>query len=367
MSYCFGLSEHCVVMMLSTQSSSYILPQPFPNYTTRSSDSQQKRSSSSNLSLPSRSHSIMKPFSYDFWGVSSKGFDSSHSFVRSHFVSPVVLASFRALFCIYSFATIITCYAWLTHGTATISLKDVNIASYTVHQDDRTIGQSFSILSYLAFWSSGFYFLVASVHTFMYAFRQRTWLQRWPRPLQLAHTLFYSTITSFPLLITVVSWTTMSAGWPAGRFEQWINFSVHGLNSIFAFTEIILPATQPLPWIHLPFIMVVLSMYLGLAYLTRATQGFYIYEWMNPAHGKGSIVLHIAVYAAAMITLFVLVRYMIVLRNKLADKLELTRFRGGERNVRLYDRTNSDTWSVQIAMAEPKQIRRSSKGYFYVV
>jgi hypothetical protein len=228
----------------------------------------------------------MKLFSYQSWGIDPEsGFDPNKTFVRSHFVSPLVLASIRAVMSIYSFTTIITCYAWLAHKTATIGLKDVNIGSYKIQQSDAAIGQSFSFFTYLTFWSLGFYFLVSSVHTFVYAFRQRTWLDNWPKALQLAHSVYYSGVTSFPFLVTLVFWGTMNSGWPAGRFEQWINISVHGLNSVFAATEIVLPATAPPPITHLSIVLLVLSVYLGLAYLTRYTQGFYVYEWMNPVHG----------------------------------------------------------------------------------
>lgn len=306
----------------------------------------------------------MKLFSYESWGVSDSGFDPSHSFVRSHFVSPAVLACIRALLCVYSFTTIITCYTWLAHKTATISLKDVNIGSYTIHQSDDAIGQSFSFFTYLTFWSLGFYFLVSSVHTFMYVFRQRTWLHSWPRPLQLAHSLYYSTVTSFPFLVTIVFWGTMNSGWPAGRFEQWINISVHGLNSVFAITEIIIPATNPQPWTHMSVVLLVLSTYLGLAYLTRWTQGFYVYEWMNPAHGNWSIILHIAGYAGGMIALFTLSRCAIMARNWVADKLELTRYKGremGEKGLKLDDRI--DTWSIKIGLEKPGEARRAHGNY----
>lgn len=293
--------------------------------------------------------------------ITRSGFDTSYTFVRSDFVSPVVLACIRALLCIYSFTTIITCYTWLAHETATISLKDVNIDSYTIQQSDAAIGQSFSFFTYLTFWSLGFYFLTSSIHTFMYAFQQRTWLHNsWPRPLQLAHSLYYSSITSFPFLVTIVFWGTMNSGWPPGRFEQWINISVHGLNSVFAVLEILLPATQPPPWTHLSVVLLVLSSYLGLAYLMHETQGFYVYEWMNPAHGNWSIVLHIAGYAGGMIALFVLARYTIVARNLLTETMELTRKRVeemGEKDIKLDDQ--SDTWSARVVISRPVQAHPS--------
>jgi hypothetical protein len=298
----------------------------------------------------------MKLFTYEAWGVAQAGFDLSYTFVRSHFVSPLVLACIRALLCIYSFTTIITCYTWLANETATVSLKDVNIGSYTIQQGDAAIGQSFSFFTYLTFWSLGFYFLISSIHTFMYAFCRRTWLHNWPKPLQLAHSLYYSTVTSFPFLVTIVFWGTMNSGWPAGRFEQWMNLSVHGLNSVFAIVEIILAATEPQPWNHLSVVLLVLSGYLGLAYLTRETQGFYVYEWMNPAHGNWSIILHILGYAGGMIALFVLSRYAIVARNALVMRAGVSRKAEiGEKGFKLDDA--SDTWSNEVGVEKPMRAR----------
>ncbi|KAH7073911.1 hypothetical protein BKA63DRAFT_43205 [Paraphoma chrysanthemicola] len=303
----------------------------------------------------------MKLFSYAAWGIDpATSFDPNKTFVRSHYVSPLVLACIRAVLCMYSFTTIITCYTWLAHRTATISLKDVNIGSYTIQQSEDAIGQSFSFFTYLTFWSLGFYFLISSIHTFTYAFRQRTWLHNWPKPLQLAHSLYYSSITSFPFLVTIVFWGTMNSGWPAGRFEQWINISVHGLNSVFAIVEIVLPATQAPPITHLSIVLLVLSVYLGLAYITRYTQGFYVYEWMNPAHGNASVILHVLGYAGGMIAIFVIVRYAISMRNMLAEKMELRRGEGlREKAIKLDDR--SDTWSTRVEIVRPVPTKRPAQ------
>jgi hypothetical protein len=196
-------------------------------------------------------------------------------------------------------------------------------------------------LAYLTFWSLGFYFLISSTHTFVYAFRRSTWLRKWPRSLQLAHSVYYSSITSFPFLVTIIFWGTMNSGWPTGRFEQWVIISVHGLNSVFAITEIVLPATAPLPFTHLLVLLGVLSAYLGLAYLTRYTQNWYVYEWLNPAHGNASIVLHVLGYAGAMVAIFFVVHYAIVARNMLATRLEARRSKGRRKRT-----TSLDTWSA---------------------
>ncbi|KAF2261268.1 hypothetical protein CC78DRAFT_555180 [Lojkania enalia] len=246
------------------------------------------------------------------------GFDPKRTFVQSAFISPIMLATVRAIISLYCFTTIIVCYNWLAHNHSKTTLQDVNISSYTIISGSSGISQSFSFFTYLTYWSLGFYFLFASIHTFRFAFVRSTWLHKWPKPLQLLHSFYYTTITCFPFLVSIVFWGTMYSGpWPRGRFEQWINISIHGLNSLFAIIEIMLPATIPFPWTHISVLLIVLSLYLGLAYLTRWTGGFYVYEWMNPAHGTVSIVLHIVCYTAGIIILFSFVQGSIMSRNYL--------------------------------------------------
>lgn len=172
-------------------------------------------------------------------------------------------------------------------------------------------------LAYLSFWSLGFYFLTSSTHTFIFFFHERTWLEKWPRFLRVAHGIHYSTVTSFPFLVTIIFWGTMNSGWPAGRFEQWANISFHGLNSVFATAEVVLPQTKPLPFIHMVILLGILLVYLGLAYLTHYTQGWYVYEWLNPAHGSTSIILHVLGYAGAMVIIFCIVHCVILGREKM--------------------------------------------------
>ncbi|KAH6642391.1 hypothetical protein C7974DRAFT_420685 [Boeremia exigua] len=306
----------------------------------------------------------MKLFTYEAWGIPSTGsFDPSNTFVTSHFVSPLTLACIRATLCVYSFTTIIVSYSWLANNTANIGLKDVNIGSYTIQQSEAAIGQSFSFFTYLTFWSLGFYFLVSSMHTFVFALKESTWLHNWPKSLQLMHSLYYSCVTSMPFLVTVVFWGTMNSGWPSGRFEQWINISVHGLNSVFAIVEILLPATETPPISHLSVVLLILSTYLGLAYLTRYTQGFYVYEWMNPAHGNVSIILHVLGYAAGITAIFFMVSGVIRLRNMFIERLSEGRQKNTqEKGERLDD--VSDVWSNEISVSRPESARTKEE---YVV
>lgn len=45
-----------------------------------------------------------------------------------------------------------------------------------------------------------------------------------------------------------------------------------------------------------------------------------MYEWMNPAHGRANIVLHILGYTIAIVVIFLLVSGLVWLRRCLVDK-----------------------------------------------
>lgn len=62
---------------------------------------------------------------------------------------------------------------------------------------------------------------------------------------------------------------------PLTFYEAWSNLSAHAFNSAYAVFEIVLTNINPIPWVHLPVCIVLLGGYLGVAYVTQATQGFY--------------------------------------------------------------------------------------------
>jgi hypothetical protein len=57
--------------------------------------------------------------------------------------------------------------------------------------------------------------------------------------------------------------------------QAWYNISAHALNTPFALFEILFSNTPPAPWITLPCGLLILAAYLGVAYITKADQGFY--------------------------------------------------------------------------------------------
>ena len=80
----------------------------------------------------------------------------------------------------------------------------------------------------------------------------------------------------------VVFWTVLASGALDSSFSAWSNISEHALNTFFALSELLIPRTRPSPWINLPVVIVLLALYLALAELTYATQGWYVYLFLDP-------------------------------------------------------------------------------------
>lgn len=172
----------------------------------------------------------------------------------------------------------------------------------------------------LCYWGLSFYFLTASIHTFSYALHGGTpLLNRFPRPLQALHSLFYTTIVCYPFLVTIVYWGVIFAGpWFPLEFNAWSNISEHAMNSGFALFEISMTRTHPPPWIHLLWLIVILACYLGLAYLTHYTKGIYVYSFLDPS--KGPVAGYVFGIAAGIIIIFCIVKGLIWVRKWVTEK-----------------------------------------------
>jgi hypothetical protein len=195
-----------------------------------------------------------------------------------------------------------------------------------------------SMLTYslivLCYWGAAFYFLIASIHTFSYALNGGTpLLNQFPRPLQALHYLFWSSITTYPFLVTIVYWGVLYGGPFKNTFSLWSNISQHGLNSAFALFEIIFTRINPAPWIHVLFLCIILACYLGLAYVTYATKHFYTYSFLNPTPrlednmgvniggvGRGTVVGYVFGIAVAIIVIFCLSKSVVWLRKWITER-----------------------------------------------
>lgn len=237
-------------------------------------------------------------FGTDLW-------DPSYRFETSWIISPWILFACRALISLYIFTTLIF------------------IIGYTcVETTCETVRQSFSYFTVITFWGLGFYFLVAAIHTGTYAFHGRPLLDSFPRSLQALHSLFYTTVVTFPFLVTIVYWAVLFEGpWYEVEFDAWHNVSQHGLNSAFALFEVLVARTGPMPWIHLVWLILILLGYLAVAYITWAAQGWYTYSFLNPAiHGRGYVAAYIIGIAVGIGLVFLVVYGIVWLRRWVTEE-----------------------------------------------
>ncbi|KAJ9130866.1 FAR-17a/AIG1-like protein [Pleurostoma richardsiae] len=240
-------------------------------------------------------------FGKDLW-------DPSHRFETSWLLPPYALFAVRALMALYWFTVIFFILAWwCTHPSA---------------GGCAMAGDTFSYFTHLTYWGIAFYMLVAAVHTFTYAHRGTPLLDRLPRPLQALHSLFYTSVCVFPPIVTVIYWAVLFDGtWFPREFDAWQNLSQHALNSAAALFEIVVPRTAPPPVIHLLWLIVLLALYLGLAYVTRATEGFYTYSFLDPGeNGSGVVAGYILGIGVGCCVVFGLVYGAIWLRVWVTEK-----------------------------------------------
>jgi hypothetical protein len=123
------------------------------------------------------------------------------------------------------------------------------------------------------------------VYSVVYALTGRSLLHKYPRFLQLLHTLWYSTVTTYPFVVTAVYWaltprTTHGTPMRTG-LRIWLNVSFHCLNTVFAFFETMFSGVGEQRWTHVIFILVLLILYIVMAYIIRLTAKFYVYEFMD--------------------------------------------------------------------------------------
>ncbi|RYP32295.1 hypothetical protein DL767_005270 [Monosporascus sp. MG133] len=266
--------------------------------------------------------------------------DPTHRFETSWLLPPWALFAFRALFALYAFTTIFFRIGWgCTHPSSTHDTAGdggpTNTAGAPAEVEGERCGStkaSFSFFTVLTYWGIAFYLLAAAVHTATYARNSTSrgpLLARFPRPLQALHSLLYTTVTTYPLLVTIVYWAVLyptsfgAAGGFPNAYTAWSNASQHALNSLFALFEIFVPRTQPPPLVHLWWLIVILALYLGLAYVTLATQGFYVYPFLNPAEtagGRRGVTAYIFGILAAVIVVFGIVWGVIWVRRWVTEE-----------------------------------------------
>ncbi|KZZ90177.1 hypothetical protein AAL_07278 [Moelleriella libera RCEF 2490] len=261
--------------------------------------------------------------------------DVTHRFETSWLLSPWALFACRALISLYIFTTLFFIIGYTCANESLGGCADVR--------------RSFSFFTVLTYWGLGFYFLVSAVHTGSYALTGRTLLNHHSintlltttnggggggdshglpvsplrRVLQALHSLLYTTVVTLPFLVTIVYWAVLyRAPWFALPFDAWHNVSQHALNSVFAAFEVVVARTEPMPCVHLLWLILILLGYLAVAYITVATQGWYTYSFLNyrAVHGRGYVAAYIFGIAVGVVMVFLVVYGLIWLRRWLTEE-----------------------------------------------
>jgi uncharacterized membrane protein len=119
----------------------------------------------------------------------------------------------------------------------------------------------------------------------------------------------------------VVYWALIFDGF-LDRFELWSNVSEHALNSVFSLFELIFARTEPLPWIHVLWLVIILALYLAVAFITHASAHWWVYTFLDDSRkgGQGRVAGYIIGILVACIIVFIIVRYLILLRQWVVEK-----------------------------------------------
>lgn len=228
----------------------------------------------------------------------------AHDNVTQWLIPPLALALVRLLLSLYTFTTIFVIFAY-----------------NDAHHNSVLVRQFFSYFTNLGYFGLAFYFVFSGLHTLSYSRTGKPWLHRWPRPLQALHSLYYTAVVTYPILVTAVFWAVLYDGhWFPIVFNGWSNTSEHALNTVFAAFEIFLTRTMPPPLLHLLLLIIILVLYLALAYITHESEGFYPYSFLDPKKGSGKVAGYVFGILAAIIVIFGVVWAVIWLRRWITEK-----------------------------------------------
>lgn len=270
----------------------------------------------------------------------SSPFDPSLAYVSSSVPilrRPIVLASVRLLLAVYALVTLLVSVIW---------------AGVASHDLDRY----FSYFTHLAYIGLCSYYFASGVQTLVYARNSIYLLRTWPfaKTLQFLHVWLHSTVVTFPFVVTITFWILLSSSSTFNSvFNTWNNISVHALNSVYALFEILLTNTPPPPLIFMLANLVLLGGYLGVAYITNATQGFYTYDFLDPQQQGSFLAAYIAGIAVGYVVIFGIVSGMMVIRRRIANKDKYNKVEG-EKEMSVRPSTSGSTEWQKPDVERPK-------------
>lgn len=241
---------------------------------------------------PTRMGGFYSKFGVDF------PFDLEASLVTSPVCSPFLLATIRLLLGFYYLVFFIF---WLSWESVHSPINVQQFFSYFTHLS------AIGLCAY--FWASG-------VQTAAYARWKKYPLRHWPKLFQWLHLWLFATVVTFPFVVTIAYWVLLASSTSFSTpFNAWTNISLHILNLVFALAEILLTFVGPIPWLYLPVCVFTIGLYIGLAYITHASQNFYPYKFLDPSQYGGLVAAYVFGVLIGECIIFAIVWGVSKLRN----------------------------------------------------
>lgn len=154
----------------------------------------------------------------------------------------------------------------------------------------------------------------------------RSWLSRsFTRPLQFAHTLLVSTVSSYPLVVMVIFWTVLRGPDPIGSpYAAFSNIGKHTLNYVLTNLDLVVLSRTPLrPWWHLVPIVSFLALYLGIVDITYHRYHVWVYGFFNVQQfGAPLVILFCIILAVFAVVSFLLTQLLMLIREVIAAKVQ---------------------------------------------
>ena len=148
---------------------------------------------------------------------------------------------------------------------------------------------------------------------------------RFSRPFQLCHTLLISTVSSFPLVVTVIFWSVLRGPTPlSDPYSIFANVGKHTLNYVLTMLDLILLSRTPLrPWWHMLLVATLLALYLGIVEITYRRYHVWVYAFFNAYQfGTPLVVLFCLVLGVFAVASFLLTQLLMLGREVLAAKVQ---------------------------------------------
>ncbi|KAJ1820423.1 hypothetical protein LPJ75_000947, partial [Coemansia sp. RSA 2598] len=174
------------------------------------------------------------------------------------------LVAIRALFFAYTLA------GWLL--SVILDAKDGQIKSHFVY------------FTYLCYTGLLAYLAASLVHTVQeWRHGRPSLFLKMPRILQLMHWLLFASALLYATIVSVMFWTLIyKSSDYSSTTRKWINASVHGSNIVIMWTDMVLGTMVFCPhWSHPLLLCFVIALYLALAYINEAVNGWFTYDFID--------------------------------------------------------------------------------------